>query len=123
MYTFSNTEDFLKQFYGFNRPFHESSGYWYKTNEDGSLTFFLNALGIEPSDVDVSVRSEYPNSQILSVVGKTHNPDWDEDFSVNASFLVRKPIKKITKHFQSGLITLKVEFNKPIQPDVEIVEQ
>jgi len=117
------TSDFLKQFYSYRRPFHEVEGYSVKHQDDGTDLIFINALGVDPQDVTVEVRSEYPKSQILTVTGKTKNELWEEEFSVNLSFYVRKPIKKIAKSFRSGLISLKVEYDKPVQPDVEIVEE
>lgn len=114
--------DFLKQFYSYRRPFQEVEGYFVRGNEDGSSTVFINALGVDPKDVSVEVRSEYPNTQILSVTGKTKDDVWDEEFSVNVSLYVRKPIRKVIKTFRAGLITLKVEYDNPTQPNVEIVE-
>lgn len=122
MMYFPFTNDFLKQFYSYKRPFQEVQGYSVKHDENGEDTIFLNALGVDPTDVEISVKSEYPRNQILTVTGTTKNKEWDEDFSINFAFSVRKPIKKILKSFRSGLLMLKIEYDKPVQPDVEIVE-
>lgn len=120
----SFTNDFLKQFYGYTRPFHEVEGYHVKEEKDGSNTAFINALGVDPADISISVKSEYPRTQVLSITGKTKNELWGEEFSVNLSFYVRKPpIKKITKSFRSGLLILKLEYDKPVQSEVLIVEE
>lgn len=113
--------DFYKLFYGFNRPFHEVKGYEARTEENGDTTLFINALGVSPEDIEVTVEKPVDNRQYLKVFGKTHSEILDDDFSINFSFIVGKPIKKITKYSQNGLLTLRVEYNKPIQPDVEIV--
>ncbi len=120
VYTASLTSDFLKQFYGYTRPFHEVEGYRVKQEDDGSTTLFVNGLGVDLSDVTITVKTEYPKTQVLLVSGKTHNDTWGEDFSVDVSFYVRKPIKKIKKSFRSGLIILKMEYDVPVQPEVII---
>ena len=66
-------------------------------------------------------RTEHPNIYYLDISGKTYQETLDEDYSIYLSFRTKIPMKKVTKTFSSGLLVLKVEYDKPVQPDVEIV--
>ena len=113
---------FFKLFYGFNRPFHEVKGYDIKLNDDGSTTLFINALGIDSDDIDITVKgSNDGETQWLRISGKTTDEIFEEEFSINLVFQLSRQIKKITKIFRNGLLILKIEYNAIIQPDVEIV--
>jgi len=116
-------DDFFKEFYRYDRPFQEVKGYVVKQDKDGSSTVVLNALGVNPADIDIKVSQDDSSYQTLSVVGKTHCKPLEKDFSIEFYFKVRKPIRKIIKSFNSGLLFLKVEYDKPAQPKVEILEE
>lgn len=113
-------DDFFKEFYRYKRPFQEVEGYVIKQDEDGNSIVVINALGVDPADIDINVTQDDSNYQTLAIVGKTQNSVLEKDFSIELYFKVRKPIKKIIKSFSSGLLSLEIQYNKPIQPQVEI---
>lgn len=113
--------ELLKQFYSYKRPFQEVKGYFIKHEEDGTDTIFVNALGIDPIDVNITVKAEH-KMQLLNVYGTTKDKICGEDFSVNLVFYFNKQVRKIRKSFRSGLVILKIEYDVPPQPSVEIVE-
>lgn len=115
-------DDFFREIYKFNRPFKEVEGYVSQHNEDGTDTLCFNALGVNPDDITIDVQREYPERQYLMVSGKTKDDVLESEYSVNFTVAVRKPIKKIIKSFRSGLLILKLEYDKPSQPKIEIVD-
>lgn len=118
----SFADDFFKEFYRYSRPFQEVKGYVIKQDEDGNDIAVINALGVDPADIDVQVSQDNDVYQTLSITGKTQNELLEKDFSIEFYFKVRKPIKKIIKTFNSGLLSLKIQYDKPTQPKVEIIE-
>lgn len=117
------SDNFLKQFYSYKRPFQEVNGYSIKRLENGNDLIVMNALGVNPSDVKMEVDFEYSDVQVLRVEGKTENEELVSDFSVKFSFYVRKPIKNIYKTFRSGLVILEIEYDKPSKPTVKFLER
>lgn len=114
--------DFFKEFYRYSRPFQEVKGYVIKQDEDGNDIAVINALGVDPADIEVQVSQDDASYQTLSITGKTQNEILEKDFSIEFYFKVRKPIKKIIKRFNSGLLELEIQYDKPAQPKVEIIE-
>lgn len=114
-------EDILRQSsYGFNRPMYERKG-WVSIEKDGKAFVFVNVLGINEKDIDVSVNStDNPNHYLLSVSGKTKNELLDKEFSTEIQFTVFRPMKEVLKSVENGLLTLEIEFEEPVKPKVSI---
>jgi HSP20 family molecular chaperone IbpA len=108
--------------YWFERPMLERVGY-YEKEKDGKLILLVNALGVSKEDIDVSVQpTEYATRQLIKITGKTHDETFDKDFSVKMAFYV-KPVKKIDWTESNGFITLEIEYNEPVVPDVKITRK
>lgn len=112
-------------FYKYNRPFQEKTGYITTTDDKGNSVITINALGVNPDDVEVTSGTGYDRFgrpvYTINIDGKTHQEILDKDFSIKLDLGYYNPVQKIIKHFNSGLLTLVVEHSKPNQPDVEIV--
>lgn len=107
--------------YWFNRPFHESKGYQ-AIEKDGKLYLVLNVAGVDKKDISISVNSSNENSnwQIISVKGETHNELLNRKFNIGFDFVAYRPMKEILSDFQNGFLTLEIEFNEPVRPQVSI---
>lgn len=97
---------------------------WYSHEKDGKLFLVIDVSGINPKDVEISVKQ--PNKfsyYTLTVKGETFNELIDKTFKVNAEWIVREKIREIVKHFENGLLYLEIEFDTPAQPEVIIRER
>lgn len=111
---------FDSYFYSFNRPMYERSG-WMAVEKDGKITLVVNALGVDPKDIDVTVEnSDTATNQILVLSGKTHNAVLDKDFSISMKWNLYKRVREVVKSFDNGLVVLEVEFETPVKPSVLI---
>lgn len=105
--------------YSFSRPWYERQG-WYAIEKDEKTYILLNVLGVSEKDIDVTVDvSEQSGKHILSVKGKTHNDLIDKDFSVQMKWITN-PIKEVVKSFENGIMTLEIEYETPIKPNVKV---
>lgn len=103
----------------FRRPFYEQEGYAVK-EKDGKMYLKVNVLGLGKDDLEIKVDStENPNHQILTVKGEK-NDDLFGNFKVNNRFYLHKRMKTITPIIENGLLTLEIEFEEPVKPDVVI---
>lgn len=120
-YPFSNTSalnEVLNSKYWYSRPFQEKNGYEYKELDNGNFQIAMNVLGINPEDIEITVAgTDYPNRQILNIVGESEI--LDHKFQVNFRFIVKK-MKTVTPTFKNGLLIVEIEWEKPVNPDVEI---
>jgi len=92
--------------------------------KDGKVFVLLNVLGVNKNDIFVEVKSaKSPYRHLLVVTGKTHNNLIDKDFSINISFVSHEPIKQIEWDTLDGLMTLTIEFNEPVRPEVKIIRK
>ena len=112
----------LKRFYSYNRPFKEVKGYSIDYDSDNNPIICMNALGIDPEDVKIEQEYEYPSGQVLTVSGVTEDKVLGEKFTVDYRFSISKNIKKIIKSHRSGLLTLKIIFDKPEKATFEIID-
>lgn len=104
----------------FHRPFYENVGYS-RIAKDGKLFFVINALGVDEKDLTVKVESAQINNwQNIVIQGETRNELLDEPFSVRQKHLVRSLIKSIGWTLKNGILTLEVELESPVQPNVKI---
>lgn len=111
---------FDNYFYSFNRPMYERSG-WMAVEKDGRVTIVVNALGVSPEDINITVEnSETASNQILVLGGKTHNSILDKDFSISMKWNLYKGVREVVKSFDNGLVVLEVEFETPVKPSVLI---
>lgn len=103
----------------FKRPFLERSGY--ATQEkDGKLVLKVNVAGLSKEDLAVEVLdADYPYSSLLQIRGEKED-DLFGMFKVNNRFLFRKTPKQIDSQLENGFLTLLIEFDEPIKPDVKI---
>lgn len=112
-----------RQFYRFKRPFLEVEGYSIKENKDGTDSVLINALGIEPGDLKIEVEQEYSaGSQLIKIFAESKDEFFEEEYSLNLVLHTTKPVKKIFKSFHSGLLHLKIEYDKPSRPNFEVVD-
>lgn len=104
----------------YHRPFSEFDAYKVFRMENGNTQVFINALGVKPEDVNVSVE-EIESGQLLIVEGKSEIENLG-----NSSFYYSWPIKsveKIRKRFENGILVLEIEYKKPVKSEVKIVEE
>jgi hypothetical protein len=117
-YETNTLDDLFRNSGWFDRPFKEVNGYEFRKLENGNGQILINALGVNPDDVELTVdASEVPNKQILKVSGKSEL--FDEKFQFNYAFTI-KPVKSVQPSVKNGILALELEWNKPVAPDVEI---
>ena len=105
----------------YHRPFREVDSYLPVNLENGTTNLYINALGIDKNDISVTVtQSEEYSGYILNGSGETETKDLGK-FSFEYHFPTKK-IAKITKELKNGILILNLEWEKPVNPDVEIVE-
>lgn len=108
-----------KQKSSFRRPFLENVGYTH-IEKDGDIYLVLNVLGIDEKDLKVSFEpTDRINTLNLVIDGKTYNETLDYDFSFKRSFTIEKPVKKYGVKVENGLLTIKLEFEQPVKPQIE----
>lgn len=106
----------------YSRPFREVDSYLPINLDDGTTNLYINALGINKEDINVSVtQPEDYSGYVLNVSGKTEEEKLGT-FSFDYQFRTKK-ISKITKILKNGILILNLEWEKPVNPDVEIVEK
>lgn len=103
----------------FKRPFLERSGY--ATQEkDGKLILKVNVAGLSKEDLTVEVLdADYPYAASLQIRGERED-DLFGMFKVNNRFLFRKTPKQIDSELENGFLTLSIEFDEPIKPNVKL---
>ena len=103
----------------FRRPFLENIGYTH-IEKDGDVYLVINVLGIDEKDLKVSFEpTDNINTLSLVIDGKTHNETLDYDFSFKKVFTVSKPVKRYGSRVENGLLTIKLEFEQPVTPQIE----
>lgn len=103
----------------FKRPFLERSGYGAQ-EKDGKLILKINVAGLSKDDLTVEVLdAEYPYTATLHVRGEKQD-DVFGTFKVNNRFVFRKTPKQIDSQLENGFLTLSIEFDEPIKPDVKV---
>ncbi len=108
-----------KQKSTFRRPFYENVGYTH-IEKDGDVYLVFNVLGIDEKDLKVSFEpTNNINTLNLVIDGKTHNETLDYDFSFKQILTVRKPVKRYGSKVENGLLTIKLEFEQPVKPQIE----
>ena len=125
-YTYTNTSyPFEQLFHKFNRDFQEVRGWTWRIDEEKNLgEVFINALGCNKDDIDITWKNgEKQGSVEFTVKGETTIHEKLKPFSFEVSFISPLPVKKLTKKFVNGLVILTLEFDKPLQPEIEIVEE
>ena len=92
----------------FKRPFLENQGYQTEMLDDGREKFVFNAVGVNEDDLNVEVKhSDFYGKQTLSVDGKTDN--WEVHYN-----LIIPAMKDVEVSVKNGLVTLIVEYDKPV---------
>ena len=108
--------------YSFSRPWYERKG-WYAIEKEGKTFILVNVLGVAEKDVIVNVDSSIQSGKhLLSVNGKTHNDLIDKDFAIQIKW-VTEPLKEVVKSFENGIMTLELEYEKPVKPMVKIINK
>lgn len=108
-----------KQKLSFRRPFLENIGFTH-VEKDGDVYLVLNVLGIDEKDLKVSFEpTDRINTLNLVIDGKTYNETLDYEFSFKKSFAIEKPVKKYGVKVVNGLLTIKLEFEQPVKPQIE----
>ena len=103
----------------FKRPFLERYGYGAQ-EKDGKLILKVNVAGLSKDDLDVEVLdAEYPYTASLNIRGERQD-DIFGTFKVNNRFVFRKTPKNIESQLENGFLTLVIEFEEPIKPDVKV---
>jgi hypothetical protein len=87
--------------------------------ENGNTKLFINAMGISAKDIEFSIEKAKDGYNIL-VSGKT-TVETLGDYSINYVFFSEDEIAKISPTLLNGILTLEIEWKKPIQPDTEIL--
>lgn len=113
-------EEFFRMYSSFNRPFKEVSGYQIIEGDD-KFVICINALGVDPCDVTVEVKEENTVSHLLSIFGETKDL-FGSEYAIKLAFRTR-PLEKVIKHFRAGVLYLELNFQKPKQAKVEILEK
>lgn len=108
----------------FNRDFQEIRGWTSRIDEEKGLGFvYINALGVDKDDIDIIWKNgEKQGTVDFTVKGKTEI-DGLRPFSFDVGFTSPLPVKKLSKKFMNGLVVLTLEFDKPLQPEIEVVEE
>ncbi len=103
----------------FKRPFLEKSGYGAQ-EKDGKLILKVNVAGLSKDDLTVEVLdAEHPYTATLHIRGEKQD-DIFGTFKVNNRFVFRKTPKQIDSQLENGFLTLSIEFDEPIKPDVKV---
>lgn len=103
----------------FRRPILERSGYAAQ-EKDGKIVLKVNVVGLSTEDIRVEVEpAEYPYTSLLIIRGERED-DLFGTFKVNNRFLFRKTPKQIDSELENGFLTLTIEFDEPVKPDVKI---
>jgi len=125
VYTNYSGFPFYSVYHTFNRDFQEVKGWTYRIDEEkGFADVFINALGVSKDDIDVTWRNgDTQDSVIFTVKGETKIDERLKVYDVNLSFVSPYPVKRLTKKFANGLVILHLEFSKPSQPEIEVVEE
>lgn len=124
--TYTNASyPFESLFHKFNRDFQEVRGWTWRIDEEKNLgEVFINALGCNKDDIDITWKNgEKQGSVDFLVKGETIVHEKLKPFSFEVGFTSPLPVKKLTKKFVNGLVILDLEFDKPLQPEIEIVEE
>jgi hypothetical protein len=108
--------------YCFHRPMLERQGY-YTAEKDNKLYILLNVLGVSKKDIQIDVKAGDGDSQVLSVIGSTHNDVFDKEFEVRMSFIIRKAMQEVNWDVENGFMTLEISFNEPVKPAVKILSK
>jgi hypothetical protein len=109
-------------FHKFNRPFQEVKGIHFEVSEDESKGFaYINAIGVKTDDIDITFKNGERNGTVEFTVKGETKVDNLKPFNVDVSFLVSRPVKTLHKRFENGIVILEIGFDKPSQPDIEIV--
>jgi HSP20 family molecular chaperone IbpA len=126
VYTYTTTDypSFSSVIHKFNRDFQEVKGWTYRMDkENNSAKVFINALGVAKEDIDVTYKNgEKQNTVEFLVSGKTIVDESLKPFEFEVGFISPLPVRKLHKKFENGLVILTLEFDKPAQPDIEVVE-
>ncbi len=103
----------------FKRPFLERSGYAAQ-EKDGKIILKINVAGLSKEDLTIEVLdAEYPYTASVSIRGEKEDALFGT-FKVNNRFLFRKTPKQIDSQLENGFLTLSIEFDEPIKPDVKV---
>ena len=103
----------------FKRPFLERNGYAAQ-EKDGKIILKINVAGLSKEDLSVDVLDgEYPYSALLVVRGERADELFGL-FKVNNKFSFRKVPKTISSELENGYLTLTIESDEPIKPDVKV---
>ena len=107
----------------FNRPFQEiKSGIYVEKKDETGGTVYLNIFGISPDDVDITWKNGQRNDTVEFTVKGETKIDELRPFNIEYKFVVPHTVKTMKKRFLNGLLALDFTFNKPAQPDIEVLE-
>ena len=102
----------------FKRPFLERSGYGAQ-EKDGKLILKVNVAGLSKDDLSVEVLgADHPYTASLHIRGEKKDEIFGA-FKVNNRFVFRKNPKHIDSELENGFLTLSIEFDEPIKPEVK----
>jgi HSP20 family molecular chaperone IbpA len=118
-------DPFYSLFNKFNRDFQEVKGWTYRIDREKGLgKVFINALGVNKDDIDITWKNGEKQGTVDFIVkGKTVIDEELKPFEFEVGFVSPLPVKKLHKKFENGLVILTLEFDKPVQPEIEVVEE
>ena len=103
----------------FKRPFLERSGYGAQ-EKDGKLILKVNVAGLSKDDLSVEVLgADHPYTASLHIRGEKKDEIFGT-FKVNNRFVSRQNPKHIDSELENGFLTLSIEFDEPIKPEVKV---
>ena len=106
----------------FNRVSQEVKGLSSKENDDNTGTVIINALGVNPDDIELNYQyGDVRDSVLFTVKGESKIDGVEKPYSLEYNFPVFRPVNKVSKKFVNGLVILTLYFNKPSQPEIEVV--
>lgn len=115
----SDLLDLNRSFSVFNRPMYERRGYTYK-EQDGNYILTINALGVEPSDINIEADYDDDGHNILKVSGKTLVDE--SEYKISYQFAFRKEIEEVSSKTTNGLLVLEIKFKEPVRPQIKITK-
>lgn len=103
----------------FRRPFLEKDGYAVK-EKDGKLVLKINVVGLGKDDLEIKILpTNNPDHQMLVVKGEREDELFGK-FQINNRFYLHRQAKNIESSIDKGILTLEVEFQEPVVPDVQV---
>lgn len=110
--------DFDQKSWRFNRDILDSKPYT-MVKKDKSTVIYLNCLGVNEKDIQITTNSEGRNNY-LSITGETKIEDL-QTYNVSAKFLINpEEIESIDYETKNGLLIVTVTFKTISKPDIPI---